>query len=1046
MKPLLLTMSGFGTFSEECTIDFTRFGSKGIFLITGSTGSGKTTIFDAVTFALFGETSSSHSSKREKNSTTSRCSTDMKSDFIKDGICPFVTLEFEHNGKTYFIRRTLKYFRINKAKKLTEVKAEAELTMPDGNVVAGIDTVNSKVEEILAIECSQWRRIAMIAQGEFTQLLNENSEERRKIFHNIFGTAFYEEIQNKLKENYKNVKDKLKEIDSLLENITAGIIFNPEKQQVLSNLKVSRRFTELAEWLDKLNSEDTDSLYNLKEQEKQIVAEHDSLIEKKLYSQHTETIKQQLETANSEYSVLLADNENISEMETLAEKNERYIITVLPLIQQLNEKRTSYAKTQTDLQNLKELAVKLSREMQDTETQLETAKSESEKIPALQISVNKIHEQLPQYHRYSVLTGQLENFRLSLEKSKKNLENLLTLQTQLEEREQLIKVKIESKSQLLIEAENTGNNITNNEKLFSDFKKILDTIESYKTDVINLRKLQKEYKRQEDVCISAQQKYNDEEMKYSRELAGIIAENLVENQPCPVCGSKHHPHKAVKSESTLTAEQIKILKSDYEQKQADFEKIKKKCISENSRIEHGLEEIKRNFSSLTGKTDLSFKEIKDEIEKKLSELTEKLSSLKARKIEITRSVEEISKLEDEHTVNSKRLEDTEQLIKKEEININELTKDIAVSEKEKSGISLDFADENQANAEIKRLDTLIKDINLRTETIQKKQHEVSEQYTQTKTIITQKEQDIKQISIDVDKLTAEINSKFAPLGLSSDFKPLSETQIKEIKNHITEHKTKVSNLLHDIEKLSEELKERQLTNIDDILNKISQTESLQKSVKEETEKINFRLKTNRNIEKKIKELSQQRSDIFEQLGLIGQLSDTANGNISGKENISFEVYIQTVYFERVILYANKRLEIMTDGRYSLLRKTTRQGRTQSALGLDVFDAYTGKVRSVKSLSGGETFKSALSLALGLSDVIQENTGGVKIDTLFIDEGFGSLDMDSLEQAVRVLSELSDGNRLIGIISHVSELQNRIDKKIIVSGDGKSGSHVKIIAE
>ena len=218
MKPLLLTMSGFGTFSEKCTIDFTKFGSNGIFLITGSTGSGKTTIFDAVTFALFGETSSSHASKQEKNSTTSRCSSDMKSDFIKDGVCPFVELEFEHCDKKYKLRRTLKYFRVNLRKKLTEIKANAELTLPDGNIVSGFDAVTSKVEEILAIECSQWRRIAMIAQGEFTQLLNENSEERRKIFHNIFGTAFYEEIQNKLKEEYKNVKDSLKSTDSLLEN------------------------------------------------------------------------------------------------------------------------------------------------------------------------------------------------------------------------------------------------------------------------------------------------------------------------------------------------------------------------------------------------------------------------------------------------------------------------------------------------------------------------------------------------------------------------------------------------------------------------------------------------------------------------------------------------------------------------------------------------------------------------------------------------------------------------------------------------------------
>ena len=1046
MKPLLLTMSGFGTFSEKCTIDFTKFGSNGIFLITGSTGSGKTTIFDAVTFALFGETSSSHASKQEKNSTTSRCSSDMKSDFIKDGVCPFVELEFEHCDKKYKLRRTLKYFRVNLRKKLTEIKANAELTLPDGNIVSGFDAVTSKVEEILAIECSQWRRIAMIAQGEFTQLLNENSEERRKIFHNIFGTAFYEEIQNKLKEEYKNVKDSLKSTDSLLENITAGIIFNPEKQQVLYELKDSGRFPELADWLEKLNSEDNNSLLTLKEQDKRLVTEHDSLLERKLYAQQTETIRQQLENANSEYSRLLADNGNVNDMEVLAEKNEKYILIVFPLVQQLNEKRALYAKTQADLQHLGGLEVQLSEEMKTTERQLETAKSETEKIPALQISANKIREQLPQYHHYTVLISQLENLRLSLENSGKKLESLLALQAELEQREQQIKTKTESKSQLLIEAENTGNNITNNEKLFSDFKNLKELMHSYKVQAMQFRKLKEEYQEKEAICISAQQLYNEEEQKYSRELAGIIAEKLEANQPCPVCGSRSHPHKALKSESTLTAEQIKALKSDYERKQTEFEKIKQTCISENSHIQHGLEEVKRIFSSLTGETDLTFPEIKNSISKHLSELEEKLKKLRSRKAEISKAIAEITSLEAEHAENAEKLEETAQLIKQEETAVNDLEKNIAVAEKEKSGISLDFADEVQANNEITRLDNLISSINIKAETAEKKQREISEKYTQTKTLVNQKEQDIKQTSADVNSLTAEINSKFVPLGLSADFRPLSESQIKDIKKRITDHKTKVSNLMHDIEKFSEELKLRQSTDIEEIMGKISEIELSQKVVKEETEKISFRLKTNRTIQKQVKELSQKRSDILEQLGLIAQLSDTANGNINGKENISFEVYIQTVYFERVILYANKRLEIMTDGRYSLLRKTTRQGRTKSALGLDVFDAYTGKVRSVKSLSGGETFKSALALALGLSDVIQENMGGVKIDTLFIDEGFGSLDADSLEQAVRVLSELSDGNRLIGIISHVSELQNRIDKKIIVSGDGKSGSHIKIITD
>lgn len=779
MKPINITVSAFGPYKDKIKIDFTKLGKNGIFLITGDTGAGKTTIFDAISFALFGEVSGSN-----------RPVTSLRSDFAESEQETYVELEFTHKNQTYKIRRNPTYQRPKKrGDGYTTTNADAYIEYNE-TVISGLKNVDIKVEEILGINAKQFKQIAMLAQGEFLKILFAESKDRTEIFRRIFDTDIYNLITRKLAEKTKVGKEELQQLKDFFVANSSNIMWQIDNETInKENLKItSKELNELA-------------VKNiLEELEKQVKINKEDYenIEKSVKSQEKETSK-----LDEEIRIQAQQNLQIDTYNDLKIKRE-----------ELNKNKEQIDKIKAKIQKNQEIL----SVVQPKENKLIESKNDIEKI---QKELDKISSQIAKQETES---GQTTGTIAKYEKSQKEYEELNS-----------------------------------------------------------------EYLKKED--------------EFFREQAGILAEKLEENKPCPVCGSIDHPHIAQKSETVLTKEELDNLKNNLENKQ-------KKIMQIREEIEHEREELIKN------------KTLKEEKVKQIEEQEEKQKTIAKEYIDAYKQ--------------------------------------------------LGFDTEEQYKTSI----LTKKQIQEETEKVEKYNRDVA--INDTKILELEKEvKGLKKVDL-TEKRTLLTNKK-------NQLEELRKTQIKQ--KGIYDNNNRILQLLN---------------------------------------------KNSKDLRKKIEEYN-----------MVEELYKTASGTQYGKRRIEFEQFVQATYFDMIIFEANKRLIKMTENRFQLIRKEESE-KVSDRLGLEleVIDNYNGKKRDVKSLSGGEAFKAALSLALGLSDVIQSYSGGVVIDTMFIDEGFGSLDTESREQAINTLSQLIGSNKLIGIISHVTELKERIDKKIIITKT-TNGSKVEI---
>lgn len=896
MKPINLVISAFGPYKDKVTIDFTKLGENGIFLITGDTGAGKTSIFDAISFAIFGEVSGSN-----------RPIQSVRSDFAEPDIETFVELEFIHKNKTYKILRNPSYEKPKKkGEGFTKKAADASLEY-DNKVISGIKNVDTKVEEILGINAKQFKQIAMLAQGEFLKILFAESKDRTEIFRKIFDTNIYNLIAKKLKERLKENEDNLKELKNSFITNTANIMWSEEKNIYFSTKDLNEVDIEniLSDLTEELKNNETDNLKieaNISKEEKEI-GQFEEKIKKTeelniKIDNYTELLKKQIEYKNKE--------KDIVELKDKVIKNQKIKEAIKPKEEKVKNQNELTAKLERELENLKVNIIKGK----------EKEKEHEKKIEAVD-KIGKI------YKEYSECT--------------------------------------EIKKELL----EKGNRLKKIEEL--ELKKV--------TQVKNYTKLENEYKIMNN-------EYLEKEDEFFKEQAGIIAEKLEDNKPCPVCGSLERPCIAKKSTSVLTKQELDKLKKVLENKQQEKQKQQEECINTNSQINALIQEFKENLE-----TEFNLEELK-------------------------------KVLREEFNKNKVRLEKDEQILITEYTKIFEEKLVLANFEFET------FKDKIIANINLEK-NELVKD----------------------KTLQDEKTKQLEESRASLKEYKEEYIKELTKLGLKTEeeYKKMliSDNEIENIQKYIEKFNTTVTINNTKIVDLEKEVKGKQKIELSEEKDKLLQ----RKQHLEEERKIHVQVKgkldNNTRIYKLLIENSKELKRKIKDFIIYDELSRTANGTLLGKKRIEFEQYVQATYFDMVILEANKRLAKMTENRYWLLRKEEPEKISDKVgLELEVMDNYNGKKRDVKSLSGGEAFKAALSLALGLSDVIQSYSGGVVIDTLFIDEGFGSLDTESREQAINTLSLLIDNNKLIGIISHVTELKERIDKKIIVTKTS-DGSKIEI---
>lgn len=1037
MRPIKLTISAFGPYASKQVIDFEELKGRNIFVISGKTGAGKTTIFDAISYALYGEASGE---SRETDS--------LRSHFADDNTETYVELEFELRGEKYTVNRVPKQKKKKaRGEGYTEKSADATLTLPDGKVITKVKNVTDKIIEILGITREQFKQIVMLAQGEFKKLLLADSVEREGIFRKIFNTYDFEKIQAELKDKAANLsKNRTKskyEMEINLKNIKGehDIVIDEyvDFPLVIEKLKdLLERDNNIYKTLNEEGKE-VDNNLQVKNQEKAIIETNNNLLKEKeiITKALEELLSKEDEYKNKSKTII--DGKNAKEVKYIEDK-------LIETTKKLTKREEDYNLSLKNIDSLK-----LKQEEANKLLQIEESKEcDREKLSVEINNLNKLEEKIIELdslnNKVMHLKQSAENSKLQIINNKKETEELKKSK---EEKELQLKdiATLETKK---VELES---DIKAKNKTLDEVRELFKVIRSFQNTYIEHNNKAKEYKEFEVEYKKVKENYEKMDDLYKKEQAGILASKLQENEPCPVCGSTNHPNKATIKENLKipTKEELKVAKENLDKlEKENLEKINNLTTLNSNKTTY-LEQVNNHLSMLSATLNID-KTFNSETAKVVKNLgTELKSVIDKLKDELLKVIDKISlkeKIEKELNLITTTINEREHsLIKLEECEKNyttELTQNITKIDEYKKEIPENITD-------LKTLNNLIevktKELNISKEKLAKLRLEnenLAKKLEGENSTSKEINKSIEELKLEIANNKANFNEAIKEQGFDNiqtyeDAKlqiSMVESLEKEVENYNSELKlTKAKQ--EDIINKTKDIVFMDITTIDEEIRSIQNNK---KELESKLRELHAIIVGNKTILKNVENLNIEFKEIEEEYKVLGELADLANGKKA--PYISFERYILASYFEDIIEAANIRLEKMTGDRFSLIRKTSKsKGAGQKGLELEIYDNYTDSSRDVSSLSGGESFKASLSLALGLSDIVQSNAGGVSLDTMFVDEGFGTLDPQSLDNAIDSLLELQRGGRLVGIISHVEELKERIDAKLEVTSTSK-GSKVE----
>lgn len=919
MRPLKLTIAGFGPYVKAQQLDFDRLGSRGLYLITGDTGAGKTTIFDALTFALFGEASGEN-----------RSADMLRSKYASNSDPTYVELCFRYNGKDYTVRRNPEYERAkNRGAGTTMQAAEAQLTCPDGRIVTKTKEVDRKIREIIGLSREQFSQVAMISQGDFRKLLQADTVERQRIFRDIFGTGRYVVLQNRLKEDAAELRNLREKAVTSIRQYICGIVCGENSAWILQVERLKNDelpMGEVQELLQQLLEEDRAAQEALGEQyatlEKQAEATLLKLSQAETY--------QRAQTA-------LAKNANQKKEEGVAlELAEKALAEQRANQPQQEQLHAQIAAMDVLLPDYDELDRKL--------------KALSEKEAALNAGEKKLRRAMAQREELSKQIEARKTEYKALENAAAELEKRQNLSKQLGERREAFKALI----------------------------KDLDLLGKERQKLV---RLQTQYSAAQAQATRLGHVYEAMNRAFLDEQAGVLASKLTAGEPCPVCGSREHPCLAVAAQNAPTEAKVKQAKNDYESAQQSSNQASLEAGNQRgvvNTLEKRICEEKERLG-----VDAPLEEARSVVLRQEQELAGRLFELDMQIVDAREKVQrraalsrEMPELEHALSKAESSFSDANAEIASGKASIAELERQIA----EKRG-KLSFADKKSAELERERM--------------ARRLQQMKNALEQAESEVNRRKQALAGLTAAAEELQKQRNE-----GVEADVAVLEEK-----KAALAAQKGDVA--------------------------------ARQKAV-------HARIVANSAAQKNIIEKSEEMIRLEEKYVWVNALSETANGCVSKKDKIMLETHIQMAYFDRILQRANLRLRKMSGGQYDLKRKEVAGNRQrQSGLELNIVDHINASERSVNTLSGGEAFLASLALALGLSDEVQNSTG-IRLDTLFVDEGFGSLDSEALSKAYSALASLTEGNRLVGVISHVGELKERIDRQIVVSKSRQGDSRAELV--
>ena len=931
MRPLKLSFESFNSYANKTSIDFEDFSSNGIFLITGPTGSGKTTIFDAIKYALYGEASG----EDRKNISNFNFS-----DFSNPGAQSSVTFEFLHRGIKYRIERIASYqvSKKNKTPESDKKTSNKKTTVNFYQLIGGEEKllasnarkVNEEVQSLLGIDKNQFSQIVMIAQGDFSKILTADGGDREKLLRNIFNTEIYQQLQERLKTNTSQL-EKEHEINlATAKNALQEINLNDQEQsdKVLEYLNNEKT---ILSHLDEIHT---------------FIEEQNSALNKEAHSLDSKTIKlSNRKDALTGYLSQLESNQKIKDQ--ISACNE-YLDLHKPI---LDQKESAYLKAKKNESEIE----RLHSDIPKLENKIGRYDSASKQVESIELEISKLDSQLLEHKQQIELLD------------KKSTETQ-TLQNELKEKKQ----RLEANSNKLTEINRLISEIEQTVKRKENADVYLKKLEE---EQVALEELSIKYNQSEEAYLSAEQKFRDAQ-------AGIQASKLIEGSPCPVCGSIHHPQIASLSNDVPSETKIKKLKDTMESIHQKKQKQSEAVTASETKLDFENNEFNQSFTQV-----LSAVHLIDEF---------------------------------------KNVDSFEELVHANEILIQQK-----------------FAIESQ-NKEKEILESRIDKTDVDLKNIEKSKAETNNSIQELTVHLNRRHGELSSIKnsgdlIDIDKIKICHENAVARLKILSN-------QLAQSKEEFERESFEFENQKSLCQKLKNQIENTLCINPNNLKDQIQEIDIEQQEIRNKITEINRMININESPLNRIKRIYNDAITTEKKYNTTKTLHDFVSGASSNSEfgRISLENYVQRTYLQRVIEAANNRLAVMTDSQFVLKTKGDKKYKKNEYLDLEVTDLYTGKDRDVKSLSGGEKFMTSLALALGFSDVIQQDAGGIQLDSMFIDEGFGTLDSETLEQALRLLDQLStNSNTLVGIISHVEELKNRIPQQIVVSKD-LNGSSLEVV--
>jgi len=932
MRPLRLTLSAFGPYAAQTTLDLEKLGKGGLYLITGDTGAGKTTIFDAITYALY-----DHSSSGIREGSMLRCK------YADDKTPTFVELEFEVHGVRYTVRRNPEYQRPKaRGEGMTTEKADATLTYPDDRPpVTKAKDVTAAVQEIIGLDYNQFSQIVLIAQGQFTKLLNASTEERSRIFRKLFRTQRYAQLQERLQAEASALNQQRTAQNAKLDSLLGGLQFSPEDPdaEALRALCAQTVPETALALLDALTA-------------RQAAALEEAGTALQATEAQLDTVQQQLGAAAQ--AQRLAQQLAARQAELAAAK---------PALDAARAEADRHAGDAAQLDALTAQVTQAQSALAAYDTLDALCRQQTEARDAARLAAAQAHKR----------RTQLDSLNAALAAAETELAALADADTRL--------LALQNRSAQLTQR---GEALAKLEQRLADCQRQAKAA----------HKAQENYRAAAAAQDEARARRDALERAFLDAQAGLLAEGLTEGAPCPVCGSTHHPARALLPHTAPTQAQVEAARQAAAEADRQAQNASAAAQSALAAANEAKTSLRRDaetllperFTAPEGTVPLTFALMTNVLAEENAALQTAQTDCKAQCRQADADCRRKAQLEADRQAKTRQRPALEQAAAEADRSAaaQNASADALESQIAERRAALPYPRRADAQAALDKLEADRSALRTGMDTAQRK--------------LKQAEQTVAAAEAAVEALTAQQTAAQKELPARS----------------------------------AEELTAQQTA-----------LTAAREALRSREKQLSAQLLPNRKTAAQYRAAAEARQTLESRWQWVSALAATAGGTLTSKQKIRLEAYIQMNYLDRILRYANTRLMQMTAGQYELERIGAENQRSQSGLDLGVIDHYNSTRRSVKTLSGGESFKASLALALGLSDEVQSSAGGIRLDTLFLDEGFGSLDEESLELAIRVLSGLTEGDRLVGIISHVGALKDRIDRQVVVHKARTGGSTVEL---